>query len=251
MKASHKNILIIFDAAGHTPVSMQIVIELAVRWRAGIQAVYIEDINLLKAVELPFTREISLHTAEISSIDSTLIMQRLRTDAENIKNQIMKIAVNRNVSLSFSSTHDQKTQVIKNCAEEVNMVLIPAVYTTMSRKEQHRLKRDAVIVYDDDNPLCKKALDIAASQAVINGYQLFVIVNSQLSEQRVKLLIGQQSGHATCQIADLENVDEILLLIQKHAPELLVLAENSHLIGNEQMLQHLINSLESDILLVR
>ena len=107
------------------------------------------------------------------------------------------------------------------------------------------------MVYDEHNPSCEKALSIAISQAAKNSYQLFVIVDSQLSKQHVEQLISQQNGHEICQITDFSIVDQVLLLLQKHSPGLLVLTEGSRLIDNEQVLQHLINSLESDILLIR
>ncbi len=250
MNKSHKNILIVFDAAGCTSLSMHTATELAAAMQTGIQALYVEDSNLLNAVDLPFTREVSLHTAAISSIDSTLMMQKFRADAESIKKQIEEIAFTRSVSLSFSSMRGQKTQVIKNRREEVNMVLIPAAYSTTGRKDQHHLKQVVAMVYDNHNPLCEKALSIAISQAAKNSCQLFVIVDSQHSKRHVESLISQQSEYAVCQIADFSSVDEVLLLLHRHSPGLLVLTEDSRLIDNEQALQHLINSLESDILLI-
>ena len=100
------------------------------------------------------------------------------------------------------------------------------------------------------------ALSIAISQAAKNNYQLYVIVDSQHSKQHVEQLISKQTADviyqiAVFQIVDFSNVDEVLLLLQRHSPGLLVLTEDSRLIDNEQFLQHLINSLESDILLVR
>jgi hypothetical protein len=251
MNAKIKNILIVFDAAGYTPVSMQTVVELAVGLQAGIQALYIEDSNLLNAVELPFTREVSLHTAERSSIDSALMMQKLRTDAESIKKQIEQIAVTRSVSLNFSCMRGQKAQIIKNHREEVNMVLIPAVYSTAARKQQHHLKHMIALVYDEHGPSSEKALSIAMSQAAKSNYQLFVIVDNEHSKQHVEQLISQQNLYAVFRIADLSGAEEVLLLLQEHSPGLLVLSEDSRLIANEQVLQQLINSLESDILLVR
>ena len=150
----------------------------------------------------------------------------------------------------------QKTQVIKNRTEESNMVLIPAVYSSAGRKDQHHLKHVIAMVYDDHNPSCEMALSIAISQAAKNNYQLYVIVDSQHSKQHVEQLISKQTADviyqiAVFQIVDFSNVDEVLLLLQRHSPGLLVLTEDSRLIDNEQILQHLINSLESDILLVR
>jgi hypothetical protein len=251
MNSKIKNILVVFDAAGYTPVSIQTVVELAVRLQTGIQALYIEDSNLLNAVELPFTREVSLHTAAISSIDSALMIQKLQTDAESIKKQIEQIAVTRSVSLSFSSMRGQKTQIIKKRKEDTNIVLIPAVYSTTGRKQQHHLKHMIALVYDEHDPSSEKALNIAISQAAISSYQLFVIVDSEHSKQHVEQLISQQGGYAVCRIADLSTADEVLILLQEHSPGLLVLTEDSRLIASEQVLQQLINSLESDILLVR
>lgn len=250
MNAHHKNILIVFDATGFTPVSMQTATELAAVMQAGIQALYVEDDDLLKVVDLPFTREVSLHTAAISSIDSTLMIQKFRADAENIKKQIEEIAVTRSVSLSFSSMRGQKTQVIRSRTEEVNMVLIPAVYSSNGRKQQHHLNDEVVIVYEERNPSSDKALNIALSQATKKNHQLFIVVDSEQSKQHVEQMVSQYSVHAACQLADLSSVDGITLLLYKHAPGLLILPDNSHLIKDEKMLRRLINSLESDILLV-
>lgn len=251
MNSNLKNILIIFDAAGYNPVSMQTVIELAIRSQSGIQALYIEDNNLINAVGLPFTREVSLHTAAISHIDSTLMMQKLHADAESIKKQVEEIAVTRSVSLSFSSMRGQKAQVIRNRTAELSMVFIPAVYSTNSRKQQHYLKHEVVMVYDGQSPSREKALTIALSQAAKNSHQLFVIVDSEQAKQHVEQLLLQQGGRGFCHLANFSNVGEIVLLLQKRSPGLLVLAEDSQLVDNEQVLQQLINSLESDILLVR
>jgi len=251
MNANHKNILVVFDAAGCAPRSMHTAAELAALMQTNIQALYIEDNNILTVVDLPFTREVSLHTAEINTIDSDLLIQKFRAEAESIKKQINKIAVTQRVSIRFSSMRGQKMHAIKDQNQDVVAVLIPAVYSTMGRKQQHRLKHVVAMVYDEHNPSCEKALSIAISRAAKNSFQLFVIVDSQHLKLHVEQLISQQSGDAVCQVADFSSVDEVLLLLQKHSPGLLVLTEGSRLIGNEQALQHLINSLESDILLIR
>jgi hypothetical protein len=251
MSQNLNNILIVFDAAGYNPLSIQTVIELAIRSQTGIQAVYIEDNNLINAVGLPFTREISLHTAAISHIDSSSMLQKLQADAENIKKQVEAIAFTRSVSFSFSSVRGQKTQVIKNRTQELSMVFIPAVYSNTGRKQQHQLKHEIAVIFDAQSPSCEKALSIALSQAAKNMSQLFVITDCEQSIQHVELLLRQQNGHGTCRIADLSKADDALLLLQKHSPGLLVLSEDSRLFDDERVLQRMIDSLESDILLIR
>lgn len=250
MNRNHKNILVVFDAAGYTPGSLRTLIELAAGLKAGIRALYVEDDNLLNAVSLPFTREISMHTAEISSTDATMMMQKFHADAASIKKEIEQIAITRRVALSFSSMRGQKTQVVRSRTEEVNMVLIPAVYSSNSRKIQHDLKHEVVMIYDDERSSCDKALAIAVSQAAKKNHKLFVIVDSAQSKQHVEQLLSEQGEHARCHIADISDVDEIIVLLNRHSPGMLVLSEDCRLIENERVLQRLINSLETDILLV-
>jgi hypothetical protein len=250
MNVSHKNILIVFDAAGCAPLSMQTATELAAAMQAGLQALYIEDNNLLNAVELPFTREVSLHTAAVSHIDATLLLQRFRTDAESIKRQIEEIAVTRRVSFSFSSMRGHKTQVIKNRTAEANMVLIPAAYSGNAGKQEQYLKPEVVVVYETAGPASDKALDIALSYAGKKHHQLTVILGDAQSRRHVEELTGGYRGNTGYHVADLSRVEELVLFLNRHAPDLLVLMEGSALISDEKILQRLINSLECDLLLV-
>lgn len=250
MNRNHKNILVVFDAAGYTPVSLHTLIELAVGMKAGIRALYVEDDNLLNAVSLPFTREVSFHTATINKTDATIMMQKFQADAASIKSEIEKIAISRRVSINFSSMRGQKTQVIRGRTEEVNMVLIPAVYSSNSRKMQHHLKHEVVMIYEDEKASSDKALTIALSQAAKKNRQLFIITGSAQSKQHIEQLLGSQGESALCHIADITNVDEITDLLDKHSPGMLVLGDDCRLIEDERVMQRLINSLETDILLV-
>lgn len=250
MNSAKKNILIVFDAAGCALVSMHTATDLASYLQIGIKALYIEDVNLLNAVDLPFTREVSLHTATISRIDSTSMRQRIQTAAEAIEKQIEEIAVTRSVSISFSSMRGDKMQVIKSRTEEVNMVLIPAVSSGGGRKQLHYSNHKVVVVYEEHVPSSENALNIALVQAAKKNYQLLVIVDTEYSKQHVETILNQCSGHAESQIADFSSVDEVATLLYKHAPALFVLPEDSCLVRDEKTLQQLIDSLESDILLV-
>ena len=251
MNSNNKKILLVIDTACYSPVSMQSMIELAAGLQAGIEALYVEDINLLTAVDLPFTREVSIHTASISNINSAMMTEKLRADAENIKRQIEKIAISHRVSISFSSIRGQKTQLIKNRTQELSMALIPAVYSTADRAAHPQTKQVLAVVYDEQNPSSEKALSLALSQAIKNSYELFVIVDSQQSKQYVEQQTSQYSDHVVCHVADFSGTDELLSLLQQHSPKLLVATEHCRLISNEQVFQRLINSLGTDILLVR
>jgi hypothetical protein len=178
------------------------------------------------------------------------MLQKLQADAEKIRKQIEQIAVSQRVSLHFSSARGRKVQLIMNRTAELNMVLIPAAYSSSGTTKPPHYKQQLAVVYDTDNPSCDNALNIALSQAEKHGYELFVIVDSQASCQHVEQQTKDYQGHVNCRIVDFTDAKETLLLLQKHSPELLVLTENSRLINNEQLFQQLINTVETDILLV-
>jgi flagellar biosynthesis regulator FlaF len=179
------------------------------------------------------------------------MLQKLQADAENIKKQVEAIAFTRSVSFSFSSVRGQKTQVIKNRTQELSMVFIPAAYSSNDRKQQHQLKHEIAVVFDAQSPSCEKALSIALAQSTKNVSTLLVIADSEQSKQHVEQLLRQYSGRGSCRIVDLSKADDALLLLQKHSPGLLVLSEDSRLFNDERVLQRMIDSLESDILLIR
>ncbi|MDH5484491.1 MAG: hypothetical protein OEY43_04570 [Gammaproteobacteria bacterium] len=251
MNTRLNNILIVFDATGCSPVSMQTVIQIASGLQADIQAVYIEDINLLNAVSLPFVREIALYTAEPRSINTVLMRQKLRDEAEEIKKKIAEIAFAQSVSLSFELMRGQKIQVIRSRDSEAGVVLIPAVYSLSGRKALHHLKHVAVVVYAVHSTSADNALTIAMAHTTKNNHRLVVVADSQDSQQGAKKIIELQGLQATYQLADMSRLDEIVASLIKLSPGLLVLTEDSPLVDNEKIFQQLINSLESDILLVR
>jgi len=251
MNTSLNNILIVFDATGCSPVSMQTVIQIASGLQADIQAIYIEDVNLLNAVELPFIREITLFTAEARSVNTALMMQKLRDEADDIKKKIAEIAFAQSVSLSFESIRGQKIQVIRSRDSNAGIVLIPAVYSSSSRKALHHLKNVVAVMCAGQSTSADNALTIAMAHAKKNNYRLVVIATSQDAQQRAQKIIEQQALQAVYQLVDLSRIQDVMALLINQSPGLLVLTEDSPLVDNEKLLQQLINSLESDILLVR
>jgi len=107
------------------------------------------------------------------------------------------------------------------------------------------------MLYDDINKSCDKTRDIAVSQAAKKNHQLIVIANGAQSKQYIEKLLSEHGGQAACEIADFSDVDNVTALIYKYSPGLLVLPESSRLIDDEQVLQRLLDQLETDILLVR
>ena len=251
MSENHKNILVVLDAAGCAPGSIHMATELAAWMQASIQALYVEDNNILNVVDLPFTREVSLNTAKVEGIDSSRLIRKFQEEAKSLKKQINEIAVTRQVSISFSSKRGHKMHVIKDSTQEVEVVLMPAVTQRRSRQQQHAQMNKVIVVFDKIDASCDKALNVALSYATNKGNQLVVIVNDDQSKQYVEKSISQQAELVECEVVDIFDMDKVFMLFYRYSPGLFVLPQSSRLIEDEQLLQRLVNLTESDVLIVR
>ena len=93
-------------------------------------------------------------------------------------------------------------------------------------------------------------MNIPITQAAKNNYPLFIIVDSEQAGLHVERMLDQYSGYVETRVVDLSSTEKLASLLYRHAPALFVLPEDSCLIKDEKTLQHLIDSLESDILLI-
>ena len=83
-------------------------------------------------------------------------------------------------------------------------------------------------------------------------YQLFVMADSEHAKNRVEQVFERHSGYPVCQLVDLSRLDEVIFAVCiKHAPALFVLPDGGCLTRDEKKLQQMIDSMESNILLVR
>ena len=115
----------------------------------------------------------------------------------------------------------------------------------------YHFKHEVVVVFEEHAPSSDRALDIALSQAAKMQYQLFVMADSEHAKNRVEQVFERHSGYHVCQLVDLSRLDEVISLLHKHAPALFVLPDGGCLTREEKKLQQMIDSMESDILLVR
>ena len=251
MKKNLNKILIVFDSFEFSPLSLQTVIDLAVALQYEIHALYIEDINLLNAVALPFSREVSLLTASVRELKSTQLLNGLKADAENIKKQFEQIALTRSISINFQSTQGHKVQVIKNRQHDVNMVLIPAVSSTRGSKIHQRTWQLIVLLYQQNSALCHRALSLSLIQAVKTHCALFILLDSQQNISEVQMEADRMGVEASFQVVDFSKVDEVLVVLKNQIPQLLVLAEDNMLIDDEKAFKKMLNTVNSDILILR
>ncbi|MFW2372985.1 MAG: hypothetical protein ACN4GM_07670 [Gammaproteobacteria bacterium] len=245
-------ILILFECTNYSPYSLESITELAASLDAVIHGLYIEDQDLLNAVELPFVREIEYHTANVRQTNRRQMQQQLLKYSEKIKNLLQAQAGLSRVTATFSSVSGHRLSAIEQHISGAQLVLLPA-YESLLSKNQNRqnLHRnstsDYIAVVYDTSPASERCLNTAISIARVTGIELLVLSNTR----EIVLLLDQQDVKHTLVKTDVNQSEWVFPVLKQYVPKLLVIPASSQLLQQQHYLQQHINRFNYDVMIVR
>ena len=123
MKKQHtdsiiRRVAIALDASGQSSQALQAAAELAASLQAELEGIFIEDINLIRLAELPFTREIRPASMTEQVVDLQRMEQELRSQARQQRQKLELIAREKGISCSFSTRRGHiKAELMQTAAE--------------------------------------------------------------------------------------------------------------------------------------
>lgn len=239
-------ILLAFDSSGCNHLTIEYIIDIASHLKSTIQAIYIEDNNLLNAADLPFTREVSLHTAQTRKLDTQQLSRYFRTLANQIRNMLETQAKLANIQSSFRVIRGPKIQTILQESLNAQLVLLPAV-TRIPRS--HKQKAIAIAIENSDGIV---PLRLSAVLARKLGLKLLVICEKsvQLTDDLRNALIRDFSDIQLHQIRA-DDISTMVKQLKQYSVEILVIPETHSLLTQPEKIQWIINNLKCDLMVTR
>ena len=70
-----RRILIALDASPASQAALDLAVELAVRYQAELIGIYVEDINILRSADIPFTEQFGIYSAASRQIDREIVQR--------------------------------------------------------------------------------------------------------------------------------------------------------------------------------
>ncbi len=119
-----RRILIALDASPHSLAALRAAAELAAHLEAELSGLFVEDINLLRISDLPFTRQVSYYSATISRVDRQEIEQQLRAQAAYARRMLQNHAENRRVRSTFRVARGAIAEELINAAMENDLLIL-------------------------------------------------------------------------------------------------------------------------------
>ena len=119
-----RRILIALDASPASQAALDLAADLAVRYQAELIGIYVEDINLLRSADIPFTEEVGTYSASSRQIDSSHIERELKAHARRVEQLLSSIAQKANLRWSFRSSRGQIPTELMAAASDSDLIIL-------------------------------------------------------------------------------------------------------------------------------
>jgi nucleotide-binding universal stress UspA family protein len=119
-----RRILIALDASPASMAALEAAVELAERLDAELLGVFVEDINLLRLADLPFAREVGLHSASVRQISRAQVEQRLRAQANQARRALEELGMRSKLRTEFRVARGSITSELLQAALETDLIIL-------------------------------------------------------------------------------------------------------------------------------
>ena len=119
-----RRVAVALDASQQSSQAMQAAAELAASLQAELEGIFIEDINLIRLAELPFTREIRPASMTEETVNLQRMEQELRSLARQEQQKLELIAREKGISCSFRVRRGQVKTELMEAVTEVDVLTL-------------------------------------------------------------------------------------------------------------------------------
>ncbi len=274
-EAAIRRILIALDASPASMAALEAAAELAARLNAELLGLFVEDIDLLRFSELPFARQVGLHSALVSQLSREQVEQQLRAQANLVRRALAELARTGNLRTEFRVARGSITTELLQAALDTDLVILgkagwshrqrlgSTARTMIKRSPGHtmflqhgaRIAHSIGVIYDG-SVLAARALGLAASllprahaglsililaDTVEEAHQLEPDIEEWLRAHRLTGHIHWVHGPSGKRLANLVRFEKLGILVVPASMELLP----------EDELEEFLNETSTPVLLVR
>jgi nucleotide-binding universal stress UspA family protein len=258
-----ERVCIALDAASSDSEALQTAASLAAELDAELAGFFMEDLNILRAAALSFTREMGLSSGMLRPMPVEETERALRAQAQRVRSSLAQIAGALQLRWSFKTVRAVGITEILELADEVSLtVMAPrsrfldtrALSTGQTRRETRSAHRPVVVLYqgsDEEMSAVRLAALLARSRAAPLTVVLGAGEDSQahmLQERVERTAVHDVPGLRYLPLAQ-PTLSRTAAAAREQAAGLLVVAMNAG--ASQQALSELLSRLECPLVVVR
>ena len=275
--SSIKRILVAIDASEANRSALQTAALLASQLQAELQALFVEDINLLRLAELPFAREMMYGSRDSRQITLANMERQIQAQASQLRQLVDATAQQNQIKVDFRVLRGQIGSELLLASQQMDLLILgkntqllrqsaklgrvaQEVLTTVSCNVlllQHgtRIDRPVAVVFDGSE-VSRRALQLAMQLAHGDHDQLKVIFpaasagQQEILQQQVRDLT-QVQGIDAGQIQLTLNTTEALLQAIQNANSRVLIVESTSEVFNALDIKTLLQQSQIPVIMMR
>ncbi len=271
-----QRIFVALDASTQSDAALAAAVDMAAALQARLVGIFVEDINLLRAAQLPFVKEVRFSQAEVREINQQQMEQHWRLLASQVHYNLSELAREKQVEFEFEVLRGSVASRLLAAVLEADLLALgrlgrsllartrlgsTARLVVSQARSSVLLMHDGgdltqpVLIFYDDTPAAKRALAVAVQLTPRHGRLRVLIwteddaaalefrrqIIEQIHAAEIDVSFRRLYPHEQSQLAhDLDRTPIGLLVIGK--PELLL---------TEDTLAAILEELDIPVLIVR
>ena len=262
---SAPRILLALDSPEAHADALACVCQLAAAMEAEIAGLFVEDINLLRLAELPFSRQVSHASRVDQPLSSADVERQLRARANAARKALETAAARAGVPWTFEVTRGIMANRLIEAAERADLVAFGEMRCSLlaegdlnqltSRAPSHRApNRNPVVVTYDRSAAAARALDVAQRIARAEGRALTVLLvaGTKGGTEKLRARAGQRLSGQSARFGRLirPTIDDMVDAVRRMRAGTVVL-EGGKTVLERRAIQALIDRLDCPVLIVR
>jgi nucleotide-binding universal stress UspA family protein len=264
------------DASPHCLAALEAAAELAARLEAEVLGLFVEDVNLLRLAELPFTQEVSVSTTACRRLGVREMERQLRAQATRMRRTFAAYAERAQAHWSFQVTRGVIPRELLTAASNADLITLGKTGCSIGRgrrlgstarailaeapcpalviQEGERLRLPMMVIYDG-SPLAEKALATATALGQgLDSLVVFILADGTEAAHGMKTQasewLQQRDLMARFYLLTESRVSRLAGAVQMERVGTLVVPASISLLQDEELLQ-LLDQVKVPVLLVR
>lgn len=270
-----RRILVALDASRASEGALEAAAAMAAQLEAELEGLYVEDINLLRLADLPFSREVGLASARSRRVLSEDMVRALRGEAARARRALEAISKQSHVRCSFRVARGQVAAEVLAAAGRADLVALAttsmelrrtglgsttrAVLASSARAllvlPPRKVPRNSLAVVYDGSPRASQALALAGQMGrSTGGVLVFLVADNDDEEQRLRAeathVLGAHGVRAEFEWVVEVDAGQMGKRVRERNVGTLLLAEDSPGLGRTGV-QRLLQEIDCAVLLLR
>ncbi len=158
-----QTVILTVDAISYSNRTVDLAIAIAAIGEGHLQALFIEDIDLLSVAELPFTREISFHTAQARPTDLESTQRTLRSLADKFRRYLEQSAQASKVACSYDYRQGKVLDIGTDADSDISFIVIGQGRANRL-KSRGRIHTQRILLIENHSPFLLQALKVVLNQ---------------------------------------------------------------------------------------